>query len=49
MVNHEMLKTAENLIDNLEVDRALPLVRSLIRSGVAEAYGMPTYIYDYKR
>ena len=49
MANDEMLKTAENLINNLEVDRALPLVQSLIRSGVTEAYGMLAYIYDYRR
>lgn len=42
------LKTAERLIDNLELDKALPLVHSLIDLGVVEAYGMLAYIYDYK-
>lgn len=45
MVNHEVLKTAEELLDNLEVDRALPLVQSLVDAGVTEAYGMLAYIY----
>lgn len=48
MVNHEVLKTAEELLDNLEVERALPLVQSLADAGVTEAYGMLAYIYDYK-
>ena len=48
-MNHEMLKTAEDLIDNLEIDRALPLVQSLIRSDITEAYGMLAYIYDYQQ
>ncbi|QMT46594.1 sel1 repeat family protein [Neisseria bacilliformis] len=48
MMNHEVLKTAEELLDNLEVDKALPLVQSLAGAGVTEAYGMLAYIYDYK-
>ena len=47
-MNHEVLKTAEELLDNLEVDKALPLVQSLAGAGVTEAYGMLAYIYDYK-
>lgn len=42
------LQNATNLMDNLEIDKALPLIYSLINDGVIDAYALLAYAYEYQ-
>lgn len=44
-----MINQARLLIDNLEIDKAIPIIELLLENNITEAYGMMAYICEYQK